>query len=180
MLEEAGFGDTDEDGLLDRDGKPFRFTFLIWAHSSSLGKLAPLYQEALRREGVAMDIERVEWAVFTERLRRHDFDVVSLGWSTGDVENDLYPTFHSSQVNGGGNYVGYQNPELDALLVAFRRSFDPQEKAALGRRIHRMIYDDQVYTFLGVRSALDAAKTKVKGLVPSLTWYRLADVWLEP
>ncbi len=180
LLEAAGFSDSDEDGLLDRDGKPFRFTFLIWAHSVMLGKLAPLYQEELRRVGVAVDIERVEWAVFTERLRRNDFDVVSLGWTTMDVENDLFPTFHSSQVQGGGNYVGYENPALDALLVEFRRTFDPEKKSALGRRIHKMIYEDQVYTFLGVRSALDAAKTKVRGLRPSLGWYRLADVWLEP
>jgi peptide/nickel transport system substrate-binding protein len=180
LLAEAGFRDTDGDGVLDREGKPFRFTFLIWAHSVTMGKLAPLLQEELRRVGVVMDIERVEWAVFTERLRKHDFDLVSLGWSTLDVETDTFHNFHSSQIDGGGNYVGYANPELDALLEQSRRTFDEAERVAISRRIHRIVYEDQVYTFLGVRSALDAAKTRVRGLRPSINWYRLADVWLEP
>lgn len=180
LLSQMGWRDSDGDGVLDKDGKPFRFTFLIYAHSVSSGKLAPLVQEEFRKAGIDVEIERVEWAVYTERLRKHDFDVVNLGWSTQDVENDLSYNFHSSQSEGGGNYVSYSNPEVDRLLEESRTTFDEAKRIALNRRIHRMIYDDQVYTFLGVRSTLDAVKTHVRGLRPSIAWYRLGDVWLAP
>lgn len=179
LLAAEGWRDTDDDGVLDKDGVPLRFTFLITANSVNLGKLAPILAEEFRRAGVQLDIERVDWALFTERLRKHEFDMVSLGWSTQDVEDDLYFNFHSSQVNGGTNYVSYVNPELDRLLEASRREADEAKRTALHRRIHRLIYDEQVYAFLGVRSSLDAVKTHVNGLRPAINWYRLADVWLE-
>ncbi|MGA9522604.1 MAG: ABC transporter substrate-binding protein, partial [Myxococcaceae bacterium] len=104
LLAEAGWTDRDGDGVLEKNGTPMRFTFLVFAHSVNLARLAPLLQEEFRRAGIDLEIERVEWSVFLERLRKHDFDMVSLAWSTLDVEGDIYGAFHSSQRHGGENY----------------------------------------------------------------------------
>ncbi len=180
LLAEAGWNDTDGDGVLDKDGKPLRFTFLVFAHSVNLGRLAPLLQEEFRRAGIDLEIERVEWAVFLERLRKHDFDMVSLAWSTLDVEEDLFGAFHSSQRDGGKNYVNYVNPELDGLLEQSRRTFDDAARITLHRRIHRVLFEDQVYAFLGARNSLDMVKKRVRGIRPSITWYDLSAIWLTP
>ena len=127
-----------------------------------------------------MEIEQVDWAAFIERLRKHDFDVTTLGWSNYDVEDDLFFNFHSSQRTGGTNYISYGSPELDALLDQSRREYDEQRRIAINRQIHRRVYEDQVYTFLGRRSTLDAVKKNVHGLRPAINWYKLSDVWLEP
>jgi peptide/nickel transport system substrate-binding protein len=179
LLREAGWTDSDGDGVLDKSGVPFRFSLLV-SHSVFTGKLAALLQQELRKAGIVMEIERAEWAVFLQRLRKHDFDAVVLGSATADVENDLFPNFHSSQRHGGSNYVSYANPEVDALLDRARRALDREERIGLHRRIHRALYEDQVYTFLGTRSSLDAVKVHVKGIRPAIGWYRLAEVWLSP
>ena len=180
LLREAGWADTDGDGILDKDGVPFRFSFLVFSHSVQGGNLAALLKEEFRKAGIAMQIDSAEWAVFLERLRKHDFDAVVLGSATADVENDLFPSFHSSQRDGGENYLSYANAEVDELLDRARRALDPEERIRLHRRIHRALYEDQVLTFLGARSSLDAVKVHVKGIRPSIDWYRLADVWLSP
>ncbi|MBX5481987.1 MAG: hypothetical protein IRZ16_09150 [Myxococcaceae bacterium] len=179
LLDAAGWKDTDGDGVRDHDGRPFDLTFLIYASSVNLGKLAPVLQDEWRKAGIRLHVEKVDWAVFTERLRTHAFDMVSLGWSALDAEDDLYFNFHSSQVKDGTNYVSYVNPELDRLLEAVRGEHDEQRRIALERQIHRLVYRDQVYLFLGRRSALDAAKKTVHGLRPAINWYRLADLWLD-
>ena len=79
----------------------------------------------------------------------------------------------------GSNYVGYSNPEVDQLLTDIRAEYDPVKRAALERRVHRLVYDDQAYLFLGRRPALDAFKRKVRGLQPSLGWYDLSTVWIS-
>ncbi|MFL5318798.1 MAG: ABC transporter substrate-binding protein [Myxococcaceae bacterium] len=178
LLDEAGWKDTNGDGIRDKNGVPLKFTFLLVASSVKQSQLAPLLQEEYRKAGIELDVEKVDWAIFKDRLLAHDFDVASMIWSQLDVEQDLYQTFHSSQTSGS-NYVSYNNPEVDRLLVEARAEFDPEKRAALNRRLHRILYDDQVYTFLSVRPALDAVKVRVHGIKPSLAWYDLSKVWVS-
>lgn len=179
LLAEAGWKDTNGDGVLDRGGVPFSITFLTSAHSVKLAKLAPLLQQEYRRVGIALDIERLEWAVYLQRMRGHAFDMGAQGWSEPDVEQDVYPIFHSSQ-SGASNYVSYSNPKVDALLEQSRREFDPQKRVEIHRALHRILYEDQVYNFLTVRQTLDAVKTHVRGIAPSIAWYDLRKIWLAP
>jgi peptide/nickel transport system substrate-binding protein len=180
LLEEAGWKDTNKDGLLDKDGTPFRFTFLVNPHSVKMGKLIPLLQEEYHRVGIEMEIEKVETALYLDRLRTHQFDAASLLWVNQDPVQDNFQIFHSSQAAGGSNYVSYKNPEVDKLIEQARTEFDPAKRLELERAQHRLLYEDQVYNFLTNRPLLDAVKVRVHGLKPSLTWYDLRKVWIAP
>ncbi|MCC6335065.1 MAG: hypothetical protein IT380_13890 [Myxococcales bacterium] len=179
LLDEAGWKDSDGDGVRDKDGVPLRFTFLATTYSVKLGKLLPLFQEALRQGGVEGDIERIDPGAYSSRVRARDFDVIAMSWSSTDAVQDVFQIFHSSQAKEGSNSVGYANPEVDALLEQIRTEFDPKARAALERQVHRKLFDDQVYLFLSLRPQLDAVKNRVRGLVPGIAWYRLQDVWLS-
>ncbi|MBK7858347.1 MAG: hypothetical protein IPJ65_06935 [Archangiaceae bacterium] len=178
LLDEAGWRDTNQDGVRDKDGVPFKFTFVSNAYSVKLGKLLPLLQEELRKAGIEMDIEKVEAGSYIKRLREQDFDACSLTWSNADPVQDDFPTFHSSQAGkSGSNFVGYRNPDVDRLLEQIREEFDDGRRAALERQVHRALYEDQVYLFLTNRPTLDAVKVGVQGLKPSLAWYDLRRAW---
>jgi peptide/nickel transport system substrate-binding protein len=178
LLSEAGWKDTDGDGVLDRDGLAFRFTFLLPHSSVRLGKLAPLMQQEFSRSGIAMELEKVESAVLTDRVNKRDFDATSRVWSEFDVEQDLSEVFHSGQALGGSNIASYSSPEVDALLERIRAEADPARRVAACREVHRRVYADQPYLFMTARVSLDAAKKRVHGLAPSLTWYDLRRVWV--
>lgn len=180
LLEEAGFKDADGDGVLERDGKPLRFHFILPGTSVRLGKLVPLLQEAYRPMGVDLVPEIVEGAVLNARMSKRDFDAVSRVWTEFDVEQDQYQVFHSSQIDGGSNWAGYSSPEVDGALEQIRVETDPQKRLALERGLHRRLYEDQPYLFMTARQTLDAAKTRVHGIIPSLLWYDLRRVWVTP
>jgi len=180
LLDEAGWKVREGDGVREKDGVRFRFTFLANPHSVRLAKLVPLLVTELKRVGIEMDVEKVDSAIYLSRMRTHDFDAASLAWSTNEGVRDNYQVFHSSQRDGGSNYVGYASPEVDALLEKIRLTFDPAARVELEREVHRKLYADQVYLFLTNRPALDAAKTRVRGLSASLAWYDLRKVWLAP
>ncbi len=179
LLDKAGWVDSNGDGVRDKDGVPFKFTFLSTPYSLKMGKLLPVLQEELRKVGVEMDIEKIDGSVYIGRVRNHDFDAASLSWSSSDALVDNFQIFHSTQAKGGSNYVSYSNPKVDQLLEQIRTEFDPRARAAHERQVHRLLYDDQVYLFLSLRPALDAVKTRVRGLEPSIAWYDLTKVWLE-
>jgi peptide/nickel transport system substrate-binding protein len=178
-LADAGWEDHDGDGVLDRDGAPARFSFLLPAASVRLGKLVPLYQEQLKRLGVELTVEKVDPATLGARLKARDFDAVSRVWTEFDTEQDQFETFHSSQVEHGSNFVGYRSPEADALLEALRAEWEPSRRRALERQLHARLYADQPYLFMTVRQSLDLAKRQVHGLTPSVFWYDLRRVWVE-
>jgi peptide/nickel transport system substrate-binding protein len=180
LLEEAGFKDTDGDGILERDGQPLRFHFLLPATSVRLGKLVPLLQESFKTMGVDLIPERVEAAVMNARMDKQDFEATSRLWTEFDTEQDQFPVFHSSQMDGGSNYVRYSSKEADQLLEELRVEGDPAKRLGLEHALHRRLYEDQPYLFMTARQTLDAAKTRVHGIIPSLVWYDLRRVWVDP
>ena len=87
--------------------------------------------------------------------------------------------FHSSQIDGGSNWVGYANPEVDRLIEQVRGEFDDGKRHQLEQRLHAQLYADQPYLFMTSRQSLDASKKRVHGLRPSILWYDLRAVWVS-
>lgn len=179
LLADAGFADGDHDGVVERNGQPLRFTFLLPANSVRLGKLVPLLQEQLHEAGIEMQIEKVETATLSARAAKRDFDAISRAWTEFDREEDVYPLFHSSQCDAGANIAGYSNGEVDHLLDGLHAEFDVSERRSKERALHRLLVAQQPWLIMSARQSLDAAKTRVHGLTPSLTWYDLRQVWVE-
>lgn len=178
LLDEAGWVDTDGDGIRDKDGVPFKTTFLITSASTFLGKLAPYMQQELKKVGIQLDIKKVEWPLYTQMLRNHDFDICSLLWGSSDVVGDPYQIWHSSQASEGSNFISYKNPEVDALIEQARGEMDAEKRGELYRKFGRILYEENPYTFLYNRPSLDVIRKNVRGVRPSIPWYDLQDVWL--
>ena len=180
LLDEAGWRDHDGDGVRDKDGVPFRFTFLMNADSVFLDKLTPYLQQELHRLGVEMEIRKVDWAHFVQLVEEHQFDATSLRWGNTDVVQDPYEIWHSSQIKDGSNYVLFKDPRADQLIEQARAVLDDARRNELYRKLGRLLYDEAPYTFLYSRPSLDAVSSRVRGIRPSVVWYDLEDVWLAP
>jgi ABC-type transport system substrate-binding protein len=100
-------------------------------------------------------------------------------WTEFDRESDLRPLFHSDQRDGGANVTGFSSPRVDALLDAIGGEFDLTKRRALERQLHATLFEQQPLLIMTARQSLDAAKPRVHGLTPSLTWYDLRQVWVE-
>jgi peptide/nickel transport system substrate-binding protein len=155
LLSEAGWIDRDGDGLLDKDGEPFKFEFTYPSGSSTGEQLATLLKESLTGVGIEMTIRQLEWALFTKLLDDRTYDAVTLGWSL-PVLADPYQVWHSSQVKSGSNYIGFVNKEADRIIEEGRAEFDREKRAAMYRRLHRILHEEQPYTFLFNRNSLVA------------------------
>lgn len=152
LLNEAGWIDSDRDGVLDKviDGKKmdFKFTFLINTNPTRKQALLVI-SDALKKVGIVADLQQLEWSVYLDKIKKHEFDATYGAWVLGVVPQDPYQIFHSSQMQGeGSNYVSYNNPESDKLIEAFRSETDEGKRIDIIKKWQKIIYDDQVYTFL--------------------------------
>jgi peptide/nickel transport system substrate-binding protein len=157
LLDEAGWKDTNGDGVRDKDGIPLRFEFLLGANNPEAEQMATVYKEELKKAGIDMTIRSLEWATFIDSIQKRQFDACMLGWSL-DPEQDPYQIWHSSQADKGSNYPGFKNAEADKIIEDARKEFDHAKRAEMYHRLSEIIDEEQPYTYLfctKARAAID-------------------------
>lgn len=148
LLAEAGWRDSNGDGLADRAGRPLTVEILISAGSTVSANIAQAFQESARKAGVDIRVTPSDGAVMFERLFEGKYQGAFVTWDL-DLDPDLYSTFHSSQMAPqGSNFVFYSNPEVDQLIVSARQEMDEEKRRALYRELHAKLADDQPYLWL--------------------------------
>jgi len=149
MLAEAGWTDSNGDGLIDKDGRPFSFTLLTNQGNDLRIKTATIIQNRLKDVGVEVKIRAVEWAVFLkEYVEKGRFQAVILAWSITE-DPDSYDVWHSSKAEPGGlNFVNFKNAEADELLTEGRRTLDQAKRKKIYDRFQEILHEEQPYCFL--------------------------------
>ena len=152
----------NQDGWLEKDGKLFEFNLITNSGNPIRKSILSIVQNYWRKIGIKCNTQVFEWAVFLKDfVNSLKFDALVLGWSMG-TDPDLYQLWHSSQAGPNQlNFVGYQNPEADRLIVTIRQEYDKAKQIQLTRELHRLIARDQPYTFLFVRKATRLLDKKI-------------------
>jgi len=160
LLAEAGWKDTNGDGILDREGKPFRFTLITNSGNETRRDVGVLVQRQLRELGIDVTFELYEWSVFLSNfINVKHFDACILGWGLS-VDPDAYEIWHSSQIEKGFNFISYRNPEIDRLWEEGRKEYDIEKRKRIYWRIHELMAEDQPYTFLYVPLGISTLQRK--------------------
>jgi len=171
LLADAGWVDTDNDGVLDKDGKNFEFTYLMPPGSSLADERAALIQKSFKQAGIQMEIRRLEWASFIDKIKSKDFDVCNLGWAT-DPESDPFQIWHGSQAGAdkrGSNHVSFSNTQADALIELLRVTLDDEERQRVHWSFQRILDREQPYLFLYTAKEFGAYHQRFQGV----KWYRV-------
>ena len=156
-LDEAGWKDTDGDGIRDKvvDGQkiPFEFSMLVYGSSSEYQTLASIYREDLLQIGVKLNPRAVEWSTMLKKMNDREFDVYTGAWVLG-WEVDLVQLWHSKEADKtkSSNRIGFRNKDADRIADTLRRTFDEGERLKLCREFHSLVHDEQPYTFIYQRS----------------------------
>lgn len=141
LLEEAGWRIVDGE-LQDAEGRPFRFELVLRQGAGELQTIAELYQRALQRLGIAMEVTAVDDAQYTQRIAALDFDMTDfrrdLSLSPGN-EQRLYWGSDQAQLQGTRNLMGMAEPAADAMIDTMLTATDAAEFVAAARALDRVL-----------------------------------------
>src|SRR5262249_4242921 len=169
-LSALGWLDTDGDGIIDKNHKPFRFEMLVPAGSNISAQTAQLIQAELKNIGVDMKITNLDGNTFMGRVLGGNFQAATLSWDL-DPDPDPYNLFHSSQTPPHGyNFVFYSNPEADRLIDAAHRELDHSKRIVLYRQLHDLLAREQPYTWTVQVSIKWALNNRVRDVQESRGW----------
>ena len=168
LLKEAGWEDTDGDGIIDKNGDPFAFTILTNQGNEQRANTGVIVQDNLRKVGIEAKVRVVEWAAFLkEFINKKNFQAVIMGWTTPQ-DPDLYDVWHSSKTKEGElNFISYKNPELDKYIELARHTFDREKRKEYYYKVQDILAEDQPYTFLYVPDALNCVNSRFYGIEPA-------------
>lgn len=167
LLAEAGFGPNN----------PLKFTMLTTTDPTRT-RQTEMVQAYLKDIGVEAQIQPYELATTIENMRNGTYEVISLYFSGRvDPDGNAFMRWHSK---GTLNYMRYNNPEMDQLLEASRRSYDPKERAEIFKQVNRVMLEDLPLAFINSSKSQMAARKMVQGFVqiPD-NMVRLWDTWLQ-
>ena len=177
LLAEAGWIDSDNDGILDNvvtldtnfDGKtegrsrlPFEFTILTSNRQDRID-ICTLLQENLDQIGIRCNVKPVEFTTLQQLSRDHQFDAIFAGWGTGtdpDTSENLWTT---KAIDAGRNYGCYSSKIVDDLFEQGKRELDPEKRIAIYQKIHLQLWEDQPYTWLYFRNAYFGFNRQLRG-----------------
>jgi len=183
LLREAGWIDSDGDGILDKDGEPFKFRIITNQGNKEREDIATIAQRQWRELGIAAEVQVIAWAPFlTEFVDKKRFQAVILGW-TLPLDPDCYNVWHSEASGEGGlNFISYKNEEVDRLIEVGRRTFDNSERIRIYKGIHSIIAEDAPYTFLYFPYAKVALSKRFEGVEPAPAGigYNFIDWYVTP
>jgi len=119
LLEEAGYADSDGDGVLDKNGEPLEIIIGGYPQRFQLPIMAEAAQAMLADVGIKAEVLITEWSVVKEPA----WDL--FGWYNGVVEGGGDPVFNISKFaglradaggTGGNNYGHYDNTALAGIV----------------------------------------------------------------
>lgn len=168
---------------LAEGGRPNGFEFTQWiAAGNALGQqLAELMQAQLARNGIKMNIEAADFnGVVIPKAKAQEPGAFGISFSCGlDPDPCVDARFRAGS---SFNYMGYDNPKVNELIVAAKRTNNREERAKLYKQIVPLITEDApaVFTVYGLGRYVGNKRVQnysVPGLPRKGTGY--SDWWLS-
>ena len=146
LLEQAGWVDTDGDGIREKNGTKLTIRWLTYPSRQELPLLAEAAQASLKEIGMDVDINCT--ASRREFLAdMTSWDVYASALVTAPSGDPQY-FFTTSCVPGMSyNFGAYDNPEVTALIEELSKEFDTTKRGEIAVQLQQMILDDNAYVF---------------------------------
>ena len=179
LLAEAGWADSDGDGILDLEGTPFSFEVLYPAGSPTYDQELAYMQDAWREVGIDAQPSALDFPALVGTITEdHAFDMAFLGfgWDATYIQDLM---FGCDQYEGGFNVVRYCNPQLDEINARARRTLPEEPRRELVIAATDMINEDLPVGILHFIDASIGYSTRLQNFRPTAWGLDLAPIWIS-
>ncbi len=162
LLDEAGWTDSDGDGIRDREGRPLKLDVVLmsWGYIPEVGQMI---QDQLKRVGVDMESREMTFSNAISEVAEGNYHLIPFLFSSSDPDI-IRTTFHSSNIEGGFNWSKFSDPQLDAWLEAGKQEMDETARREIYARIQHAVMEQAIIVPIRDYVNLNAARADVQNL----------------
>ncbi len=143
LLADAGWSDSDGDGILDKDGHAFAITYgqTPGFPSETFGQIIV---NDLTKLGISVTIENEDQAAYLADIRAGKWEIATFLFAATDPDV-LYTVADSASIDSAWNTARYTNPEVDDLLAQGRTTLDQALRADIYKQVQTILLNDMPY-----------------------------------
>jgi peptide/nickel transport system substrate-binding protein len=182
LLHEAGWRDTDGDGILDRDGVPLKLSMTASAGQPNRERTELVLREQYRAVGIDVEIRNygptVLYGTYEDGgiLKRGSFDIAMYAWLSTPEPSRREALYSATSVPPNGqNHPRFRHRELTRLLEGGSTETDPAARDAIYRRVQEILVDEAPVIPLFWYTAVDPVTERLQNFRPNAT--QSADTW---
>lgn len=153
LLAEAGWKDTDGDGILEKDGKPLAIKFTYYSSRAELPMFVEAAQADAAKVGIKIIPENMDYGAVDGIGVRGDFDLLISNIMTEQAGSPLnfITMYWKSNIDGKNpqNGSGYSNPRFDALADQFAAEFDAGKRKQILIEMQKILLEDAATIIFG-------------------------------
>ena len=180
ILAAKGWRDSDGDGVLDKNGKPFAFELITNAGNRIRTDATVMLQDQLKRVGIRVTPRQIEFNTLMEQTQAGKYEACVVGYSL-DTSLDLSGNFQSRSIGEGNNAMRYRNPEVDRLIETAAAQRDVQAEKPYLDQLQQIIHREQPLTFLWESQRPTAINKRVRDARPNSmhSLFNLKEWWID-
>lgn len=165
LLEEAGWKDTDGDGVREKNGQELELVFMAFT-IARYKRMAEVATPMLEAAGFKVKLLILEAGDLYERVLAQKHDLLSTGLvaSQGIAIDDMVNTLHSQNLGSIIQWCHYSNPEMDRLIDLARYSPNTQEREQGLIEAQKMAAEDAVVVPIANAMEIFGYKKNVGGV----------------
>lgn len=152
LLDEAGWKDTDGDGIRDKviNGRKTPFNVDLKFPKNEINKnLCLILQEDFKKIGINLNIMEKEFTVLIQEQDKLQFEMYLGGFSIPERITDPKQLWHTANTKpGGDNKSGWGNAHSDALIDNLNAELNPEVRKKYYMELQELIYNDIPVIFL--------------------------------
>jgi peptide/nickel transport system substrate-binding protein len=181
QLTRLGWKDPGGTGLREKDGRPLGFRILVPTTSAIRRQYARLLQQQFKRIGADVQLDEVEFSVFSERLQAGRFDAALNNVNADPAPSTAIIQGWTQAGIGLFNFGRYANPAFDRLAEQASGAGRRDDAKRLWRRAFEVLNDDAPAIFLFATENVAAVDRRVQDVVirPDSYW-ALVRLWRIP
>lgn len=173
LLSDAGYKDTDGDGIVEKNGKKLELNLAFYTTRSELPIIAQAMQSNLKEIGIGTKLQSYELVDQALKSGNFDLGLYSVNTATsGDPQSFLELYFRTG---GNANYGKYSNAEVDSLIDKLKTEKDTKERSNIATKVQQKLLEDNSNLFLVTPMLNLVSKNTVSGLTMYPVDYYLLD-----
>ncbi|MFC1620939.1 ABC transporter substrate-binding protein [Candidatus Omnitrophota bacterium] len=186
LLDQAGWYDIDNDGILEKQGKELEIRVLVDSRSDIYNRIILAIRQELQNIGIKIRVVSYdhEDVLTSEFLEQNKLQAQLMLFLAGMDPDQTVEPWCSKRSKGIANKLWtYKNEEIDRLVDLGEVSQDKEKRQEFYEEIHELIYGDQPACFLYFPFYFQAASNRFENVDEffnvNMPYYTMKDWHIE-
>lgn len=164
LLDAAGWI-LHRDGFRYRNGEKLILHWRTYTGSEYVEELIPQLTSDYHKLGIEVVVEKMQFSTLADKIyQSRDFEMYNMAWGL-NIDPDPSSVFSIAQdVPGGGNAVGYRNPESERLIREGQQELSLSKRKEIYKKWLQLLTDEVPYLFVSQGRSMVVYDHRVRGL----------------